>query len=141
VWNDPFPALEADTTANPSRRIALCDFLTRAFHAGCEAIARGNRGTGKSGLITIDNPVQEVLERTAMVVDDRFVETRFFMGLPARGRRISGKQAVDMFFQELPGIVEQSLFSKSLDPKALARHLETVEDADALRKTLYDRWD
>jgi len=73
-----------------------------------------------------------------MVVDDRFVEARFFMGLPARGRRISGNQAVDMFFQELPGIVAHSLFSENLDQNTLARHLNTVEDADALRKMLND---
>jgi predicted ABC-class ATPase len=124
------------TTANPSRRIALCDFLVRAFHASCRAIVHGHRGTGKSGLITIDNPVQEVLDATAMVVDNSFVEARFFMGLPARGRRISGIQAVDMFFRELPGIVAQSLYAKNQNPNALARHLETVEDADALRNML-----
>ena len=127
---------KAETTVSCNRRIALCDFLTRAFHAHCQAVTRGSRGTGKSGLIAIDNPLQEVLESTAMVVNDRFVEARFFMGLPAKGRRISGKQAVDMFFHELPGIVEQSLFSENLDPTALARHLETVEDADALRNSL-----
>lgn len=126
----------ADLTTGPSRRIALCDFLIRAFHASCRAIIRGSRGTGKSGLIAIDKPVQEVLESTAMVVSNRFVEARFFMGLPAKGRKISGKQAVDMFFHELPGIVEQSLFFKNLDKIALARHLETVEDADALRNML-----
>jgi len=126
----------SDTTANPSRRIALCDFLIRAFHASCRSIIHGDRGSGKSGLITIDDPVQEILESTAMVVDDWFVEARFFIGLPARGRRISGNQAVDMFFQELPGIVVQSLYAENLNQKALARHLETVEDADALRKML-----
>ena len=128
----------SETTTNTSRRIALCDFLTRTFHDRCKTIARGNRGTGKSGLITIDRPLQEILERTAMVVNDRFVEARFFMGLPARGRRISGKQAVDMFFHELPDIVQQSLFAASLDRKAFIRHLETVEDSDALREAIHE---
>ena len=36
----------SDTTINTSRRIALCDFLTRTFHDRCQTIARGSRGTG-----------------------------------------------------------------------------------------------
>ena len=80
-------------------------------------------------MIAIDSPLQEVLVRTAMTIDDHFIEARFFMGLPARGRKIAGKHAQDMFFQELPDIVRQSLFDDLLDRKALARHLETVEDA------------
>ena len=110
-----------ETTATPSRRIAFCDFLTRIFHLQCRAVARGKRGTGKSGLITIDKPSQEILARTAMAVAPRFVEARFFMGLPAAGRRIAGRHAVAMFIRELPEIVRRSLNAQHLDKKALAR--------------------
>lgn len=123
----------ADTTSNHSRTVAICDYLTRQFHSSCIKLSRGNRGTGKSGLITIDKPVQEILERTSIVINDRFVEARFFMGLPASGRRISGRDAEAMFFEELPGIVNASLFCKNLDRKILYTHIETAEDADILR--------
>jgi hypothetical protein len=108
--------MENVNVLSKSRRVALCDYLTRVFYKSCQQYSQGNRGTGKSGLIVIDRPGQEILESTAMVVNDRFVEARFFMGLPALGRRISGKSAAIMFSKELPRIVRHSLFFNKLDP-------------------------
>ncbi|MGM0452631.1 MAG: ABC-ATPase domain-containing protein [Thermodesulfobacteriota bacterium] len=125
-----------DTTANRSREIALRDFLTRQFHVSSRRFARGQRGIGKSGQITIDAPGQEILERSAMVVTDDFVEARFFMALPAFGRKIAGKDAEAMFFSELPAIVHAALFFENLDAAALYRHIQTAEDADAARGQL-----
>ena len=44
-----------------------------------------------------------------------------------------------MFFDEIPEIVHASLLHKSLDANQAVRHVETVEDADALRSQLDDR--
>jgi predicted ABC-class ATPase len=123
-------------TENKSRQIALCDYLTRTFYGNCKHYSQGNRGTGKSGLIVIDRPGQEILESTAMVVNDQMVEARFFMGLPALGRRISGKNAAIMFFKELPGIVQHSLFFNKLNHVHLQTHIDIAEDADVLRNRL-----
>ncbi len=125
-----------DTTENKIRTIGLCDFLTRLFFNRCIKFSRGNRGSGKSGLITIDKPVQEVLERSSMIINNDFVEARFFMGLPAFGRKISCVEALPMFFDELPDIVNASLFAKNLDHKMLYYHIESVEDAEYLRNSL-----
>jgi len=125
-----------DTTSNRSRRTALCDYLTRMFYAACQQVCRGSRGIGKSGVITVARPVQEILERNSMAINDRYVEVRFFMGLPAVGRKISGRDAMAMFFDELPRIVEASLFMKNLEPQSLYDHIRTAEDADALRAEL-----
>ena len=123
-------------TDNKSRCIGLCDFLTRIFYQNCRQYSHANRGTGKSGLIIIDRPNQEILESTAMKVDNQAVEARFFMGLPAQGRRILGRDAAAMFFEELPQIVKHSLFIKALDPNSLKSHVEAAEDADYLRDRL-----
>ena len=125
-----------DTTSSRSRRVALCDFLTRKFYDSCRKLSRGSRGIGKGGLITIDRPVQEVLERNSMTINDRYVEARFFMGLPAFGRKIAGSDARVMFFEELPRIVQSSLFMEPVDPGELYRHIFAAEDADALRDRL-----
>ncbi|MCG6909537.1 MAG: ABC-ATPase domain-containing protein [Deltaproteobacteria bacterium] len=135
----PVSGFGPETTASPSRQTALCDYLTRSFHHSCTRIARGERGTGKSGLITIDRPPQEILARTAMAVDDRLVEARFFMGLPAVGRKISGRHARAMFFEELPKIVQASLYARSLSMPAVMEHIETAEDAHTLRRIIADR--
>ncbi len=125
-----------DAYQSKSREIALRDFLTRRFSEAARKFCRGNRGTGKSGAISIDRPGQEILERTSAFVEEFHVEARFIMGLPAFGRRIAGRQAEAMFFDELPKIVESSLFFKSLDSKELYKHIETAEDADFLRNQL-----
>ena len=121
-----------------SRQIALRDYLTRKFAQACSKYFRGNRGTGNSGVISIDQPGQEILERSSIFVTDSLVEARFTMGLPAFGRRIAGRQAESMFFEELPRIIDASLLFKSLDQADLMLHVETNEDADFLRETIRD---
>jgi len=128
----------ADTFHNHSRATALRDFLARCFFQASRKFARGNdsRGTGHSGIIRIEKPGQEILERSSVLINNNFVEARFVMGLPAFGRRIAGQHAAAMFFDELPRIVEHSLIYNNLNKNELYKHIETSEDADTLRKKL-----
>jgi len=125
-----------DTYKNKSREIALRDFLTRCFFEAVRKKSEGHRGSGKSGLIMIDSPGQEILERTSVIVNDELVEARFFLGLPAYGRRVAGKIARTMLFEELPRIIKSSLFYNNLNQKILYKHIYTCEDADRLREQL-----
>ena len=128
-----------NTFHNRSRRIALCDYLTRRFHDAARRIAKGRRGSGKGGRIEIDAPGQEILERSSIDIDPERITARFFLGLPAFGRRIAGQHAEAMLCTELPEIVREALFFDSLDAGHLYRHIETAEDADALRVALPER--
>jgi len=125
-----------DTYLSRSREIALRDFITRRFLEAINKISKGHRGSGKSGLISIDNPGQEILERTSAFLNESFVEVRFTVGLPAIGRKVAGREAEAIFFDELPKIINESLFFKNLDNEALYRHIKTSEDADFLRNEL-----
>lgn len=125
-----------DTYSSRSREVALRDYLTREFSDACRKYSRGNRGTGKSGDIFIDRPGQEILERTSAFISESEVEARFMMSLPAFGRRIAGRHAEAMFFEELPRIVEAALFFLNLERDELYIHIETAEDADYLREKL-----
>ncbi len=126
----------ADTYLSRSREIALRDFITRKFHEAINKFSKGSRGSGKSGLISIDNPGQEILERTSAFVNESYVEVRFTVGLPAFGRKVAGFIAEAIFFDELPHIIRDSLLFKNLDVEALYKHIKTSEDADFLRKEL-----
>jgi len=125
-----------DAFKNKSREIALRDYISRAFHEAGVKYGRGVRGTGNSGVMAIDNPGQEILERTSVFVSASSVEVRFVVGLPAFGRRIAGRQAESMFFTEIPRIVNASLHYENLDRESLYLHLETAEDEDFLRDKL-----
>jgi predicted ABC-class ATPase len=127
-----------NTSNNKSRNIALRDYLTRCFFQNCKKISKNNRGIGNSGLITISRPLQEILDRSAMVISPSYIEARFFLGLPASGRTILGNIAEEMFFKELPDIIESSLIFHNLEKSSVYEHIETAEDADFLRSRLKD---
>ena len=127
-----------DTFSSRSRRVGLCDFLTRRVAEAILRVTRGRRGSGRSGQIAIGGPGQEILERTSVGVTQEGVEARLLMGLPAQGRRVMGRQAEAMFFEELPEIVACALCFDRLDRAGLYAHLEVNEDQDALRKRLDD---
>ncbi|MCF8335941.1 MAG: ABC-ATPase domain-containing protein [Bacteroidales bacterium] len=126
------------TYHNKSREVANRDFITRRFSDAIKKHSKGSRGSGKSGKISIDLPGQEILERTSAFINDDDVEIRFTVGLPAFGRKIAGREAKNLFFNELPDIVRDSLIYENLDKQALQRHIETNEDADAARDILRD---
>jgi len=119
-----------------TRQIAFCDYLVRRFFRSSEKFTRKPRGTGYSGIITINEPGQCILERNAVTVNDQIIEVRFFIGLPAEGRSINAQLALQMFSSELPSIVESALFRTNFDPGELAGHLAVSEDADFLRTQL-----
>jgi len=114
--------------SNAARRIGLQDYLTRRFHAALQRYSAGRRGSGKSGLLAVDRPGQEILERTSCVVNEDFVEVRLVAGLPARGRTVLGRQACDMLLEELPRAVSRSLFFPTLPAGEVQRHVQVKED-------------
>jgi len=123
---------------NRIRQIALRDYLTRVFDKRLKGCVKGRRGLGSSGLIRIDRGGQEVLDRTSVVLDRQTFEARFEVGLPAAGRTILGKECMEIFFNDVPRIVEGSLFEKSLSVSEMRAHIDTVEDQEFLRGQLDD---
>lgn len=124
-----------ETWRNRIRADALATLLADGFSRAARHAA-GKRGSGKSGLIEIDRPGQEVFERTAVLVGEEGVEARFVVGLPAAGRRVLGRQAEAMLLGDLPEIVEASLLYASNDPHAIDVAVRLNEDAEYLRSCL-----
>jgi predicted ABC-class ATPase len=122
--------------ADEARRVATADFLNRTLRAALQQRSR-SRGSGNSGQLTILRPGQEVLVRTSITVSSEGgIEARFRAGLPARGRTVLGDEALRLLLHDVPTAVAQGLLMESLDAAALRRHVETVEDARALRAAL-----
>jgi predicted ABC-class ATPase len=124
--------------SSEERQLAFRDFLARRFHDACRGICAGRRGTGNSGIIAIAEPGQEILDRSSIYVTEHTIEARFFLGLPASGRKIDGRTAETMMFQELPRIVESALYAANTDLGALEKHVQAFEDAELLRRQLPD---
>lgn len=131
-------ALPPPLYGSRSRKMALCDYLTRQFDQ-CVRSQRQQRGSGHSGLIAIAAPQQTVLERSSVLLLADDLEVRFVVGLPAFGRRVAGYQAAEMLCEDLPELCDRALRYCNLDAVALQQHVETVEDADWLRDQLAQR--
>jgi len=128
LWNRP--------PGSAVRRVALEDFLGRALRAAIGKHVRGRRGSGCSGEIAVSTSGQQVLIRNAVLVATDHIEARLTIGLPANGRRAAGLEAITMFFDELCAVVDAALRYRNIDQQACQRHLDSVEDQQALRHWL-----
>jgi len=121
-----------------SREIAARDFLTRTF--GSCAIRYSLSVSGiRGGRIYIDRHGQEILETSAVVVGNSFIEARFMVDLPVVRGKTLGTETLELFMNRIPKVVRMSLFFSTVDKDRLTSWLETVEDADNLRDMLKDR--
>ncbi|HEX6135429.1 MAG TPA: ABC-ATPase domain-containing protein [Longimicrobiales bacterium] len=125
--------------AGAARTVAAADFLNRALLDAFGRTTR-RRGSGRSGELSILRPGQEVLRRTSIgITADGIIEARFRAGLPADGRTILGRAAADLLTRDVTAAIREALRFDALDAAALRRHVETVEDARALRAQLEAR--
>lgn len=124
--------------AQKYRKTALEDFLLRGFAGEADKISFQARGSGKSGLIAVSRPGQEILERTACQVDSTNGDVFFYfhVGFPARGRTIDARELEKILFQLLPPVVERTALYQNLDQKALQRTIELADDQLAIRQQM-----
>jgi predicted ABC-class ATPase len=118
------------------RRIASADFLNRLLSKRLKAGSRP-RGSGKSGLLRILEPGQQILERTSLVIDTSgAVTARFRVGLPASGRRALGREAAEMLLAAIPDALRAVLAPATQELERLRQHATLAEDSAALREQL-----
>lgn len=118
----------------PWRKIAAEDYIARQVARVIQTRISGAQGSGKSGLIAIDEPGQEMLPRTAVKIDRNQVEVRLSVGLPAAGRRILGKEAIKLLCEQMSVIVEKGVLEWS--EERLRAQCELADQQTAIRKYL-----
>jgi predicted ABC-class ATPase len=129
-------ALDPAVYRTRPRALGTAAHLARTFAREARGASRA-RGTGKSGILRMEHTRQKVLEQTAVFVEsDGSVEARFTVGLPARGRRIAGREAVELLLDSVPAVVRASVLASAHDPAEIERSAATNEDAMALRDLL-----
>lgn len=122
----------------PHRRIALQDYLLRQFGKKIEEFNHRAKGSGKSGLMAVSRPGQEILERTACQIgpEDGSVRIRMEIGFPARGRTICSGELIRILFDFLPECVEHTLFYRQLPAKEVQKWVDLSDDQTYLREQL-----
>ena len=131
-----FPVESYHTTV---RRIALEDYLGRMVKKNIDKTIKGKRGSGCSGLIDIEINGQKTLQRNCVLIGKDYIEVRLVMGLPADNRHVAGLEAQQMFFAELPLIVESALYYQNLSSVELTEYVNSAEDQQVLRDSLKDK--
>ena len=109
-----------------SYQIAARDFIARSF---AELAKQENA-------LSISLTGQTVLDNTAVLFNDQGIELRFRMNMPAEGRNILAKKALNILTFHLPKFIRRATLERELDKAALIQHCEVVEDQDALRAQL-----
>ncbi len=105
---------------------AARDYLARFFHQLSE----------KEKSVSIDLTGQTILDHTSVIFDDEAIELRFRVDLPADGRTILAKKAINILSFYLPKFVRRATIEREIPIDELKRHCEVVEDQVALRSQL-----
>lgn len=124
---------------NALTKDTLADVILREFSEQINQFTFKAKGSGKSGLLSVSHPGQEVLKRTAAQVDDKEIVIRFSIGFPANGRTINARELDKIIFEYLPVCVEKALYYKNLDAKRLEEAIALAEDQQAIREQLKEK--
>jgi len=120
---------------NQSRKIAFEDYVGRVFKNSTKKEVKGHRGSGKSGSISIYGNKQEILQRSSVEIKGNKLNIKFNIGLPASGRRVLAREAINMFFKEIPKIIT-NIEKSNINLSKLETHIKTNEKSDILRGKL-----
>lgn len=139
IVNNNIAKFPLDIIDKKYKSIAVSDFLTRLFNYNIYKCGERVFGSGKSGLIEISRCPQQIVERTAIIINNDKVEARFNVGFPARGRSVLAKELEKILFNIIPNIVDNTLLYKNLNQKLLVERVKLVGDQEYIRKQLDDK--
>nr|WP_026689588.1 ABC-ATPase domain-containing protein [Alteribacter aurantiacus] len=123
-----------DCLSTDVRKIAVEDMIARFVNKEIKKKQVPRMGTGKGGLVVIDSPGQEVLDRTAVNVNPHQIDIRLSIGLPANGRRIRGKDAATLLTHTVPVIVTNAL--EKITNTKVKDYVILADNQEAIRKDM-----
>ena len=129
---------------SPVRRTAMEDLLLRRMAGNIDRIANYDHNGVARRHIRISEPNQKILPRNALLLTKEYIEVRFVITMPIQhiivdGEpmvSIDGAMAQQIFFEDLPEIIGNSLLYCNIDIAAADEHVNNMEDADRLRQHL-----
>lgn len=123
---------------NQYKKVAFEDHLLRRMAKVIKDYSFKAKGSGKSGLLGISEPKQEILNRSACVVNNKNgdITVRMEIGFPANGRTINARELEKILFDFLPACVKQTLLTISYNKNELERVVHLAEDQQYIRDQL-----
>ncbi|WP_372808246.1 P-loop domain-containing protein [Pontiella sp.] len=129
---------------SPVRRTAMEDLLLRRLAANVEKLAKFDQNGIARRHIGLSSPNQKILPRNALLLTKEYIEVRIEIALPVQTAvvdgepmaAIDGELAQQIFFEDLPEIISNSLLYCNIDTADADGHVNNMEDADRLRQYL-----
>lgn len=125
-----------DCWDRPWARLALEDFLLRRFARQAARFSREAKGSGRSGVLSVTIPGQEILERTDCRLQNGRITLRFEAGFPANGRTINARELEKILFEFIPVCVDQALRYETAPKEELEEVIRLAEDQRFIREEL-----
>ena len=116
-------------------KLATEDYILRELSREFYKLNNNSSGSGKSGLMEIYRPSYEVIKRSAVEIMNTNISIRFYVGLPARGRKILANEAIKIIFEKIPKIIERV---KNVNKTKLKEHIDIYIKAQEIRKYMKD---
>jgi predicted ABC-class ATPase len=128
-----FPASHFST---PIRRTALEDLLIRKVSAQLDALAHfDSRGMAVKQMQVVDSAPQ-ILPRSALSINDDSVEMCIQVQLPALNDKVDGEGIRNIFFEQLPDLVDHALVCCNLPREELDAAVALMDETDQIRQIL-----
>ena len=129
---------------SPIRRTAIEDLLLRRLSASIESIANYDHNGIARRHIHVTSPNQKILPRNALQITKEYIEVHLQITLPVQQTltedeliiSIDGEMAQQIFFNDLPEVIGNSLFYCNIDEEEAESFTNNMEDTDQLRQNL-----
>ena len=129
---------------SPVRRTAMEDLLLRRLADKVARIANFDMNGIARRNILVSTPTQAILPRNALLLTKEYIEVRVRIVLPVQSivmdgeavATIDGELAQQIFFEDLPEVVSNSLLYCNIDTEEADDFVNNMEDADRLRQYL-----
>ena len=149
VQGDPFATPSILEARLPLRRLGLpsrlyrgkastpfTDYVARLAWRAAERHS-GKCGTGNSCYLGFPAPGPWILPRSCAELLDGYLVVRLYVGLPARGRRILGREAERLLVRGVREVLG-AVVRMGGEAERVERHVETFLDQEYLRGWLYE---
>ncbi len=114
--------------------VPFTDYLARKLYSITKSLSR-KCGLGNSCFIGVPKPSPRILRRSCVEVAGTDLVIRFFIGLPASGRRILGREAADLLLNKVRRVVDYVLKSRE-ELAEIREHIKVFRLQEGIREWL-----
>jgi len=108
-----------------SRKVAFEDYILRTIFEYLSKLSNKS--------ISIYKPSQEILKRSCVEINSEIIKIKFYVCLPAKGRRVLAKETIEIVETQIPSLTDKI---KKINEKKLEAHIILNENANLFRNKL-----